>query len=113
VNEILMEKPGEIGWGGNGGFQAMNLAAQIGPPRLMILVGFDMRLDHGVHWHGPHRRGLNNPREANMARWRAAVNGAAKALAGLGITVVNASLESALTAYPKMTLQDALARRSD
>jgi hypothetical protein len=83
VNEILTEKPGEIGWGG-------------------------MRLDRGVHWHGAHRAGLNNPREANMARWRASVNGAAQRLAELGITVINASLDSALTAYPKMPLQEAL-----
>lgn len=93
--------------GGNSGFQALNLAVQFGAKRI-ILVGFDMRLDHGVHWHGPHGKGLNNPRDPLFASWRDALNGAAPTLAALGVEVLNASAISALTAYPIMDLREAV-----
>lgn len=108
TDRILTETPGLVGWAGNGGFQALNLAVQFGPPRVIVLVGFDMRLDRGLHWHGRHGRGLNNPREQNVIRWRRALNDAAQQLADLGILVINASEHSALTAYRKMPLEEAL-----
>lgn len=93
--------------GGNSGFQALNLAVQFGAKRI-ILVGFDMRLDLGVHWHGPHGKGLNNPRDILFASWRDALNGAAASLAGLGVEILNASPVSALTAYPIVDLREAI-----
>lgn len=96
-----------IGWGGNSGFQAVNLAAHFGTKRI-ILVGFDMRVDLGVHWHGDHRAGLNNPTPSSVERWRWILDRAAPDLAERGIEVVNASPVSALTAYPKIDLRQAL-----
>lgn len=107
VDKILTDQPGVIGDGGNSGFQAINIAAQAGVSRI-VLVGFDMRIDNGVHWHGKHAGGLNNPRAANLPRWRAAIDGAAGELQRLGITVINASATSSLSAYPKMSLKEAL-----
>lgn len=104
---IMMDKLGVTGWGGNGGFQSLNLAAQFGAKKI-ILVGYDMRLDKGTHWHGKHSVGLNNPSQKNIDGWRKAIDGAAKSLAALGILVINASLVSALNNYPKMTLEEAL-----
>lgn len=106
---LLTQDAGTIGHGGHGGFQAVNLAAQFGPPSKIILVGFDMRTDLGVHWHGKHTGGLNNPNARQVGRWREAFDSIAPSLAGLGILVINASPISALTAYQKMTLQEALA----
>ncbi|MDA9511170.1 hypothetical protein XI09_42280 [Bradyrhizobium sp. CCBAU 11386] len=106
-DEILVDAPGILGDGGNSGFQAINLAVQCGATRL-ILVGFDMRLDLGVHWHGKHGRGLNNPNGANIARWRCIIDGQASRLAALGVSVINCSAVSALEAYPKMSLSEAL-----
>jgi hypothetical protein len=108
VDRLLTDRPGLIGWGGNSGFHAMNMAVQFGV-RALILVGFDMRLDRGLHWHGRHPRGLNNPTEGTVARWRRVVDGAAPRLAELGVTVINTSTISALGAYPKMSLEEALA----
>ncbi len=107
-DRLRTDKPGVIGWGGNSGFHAMNLAVQFGV-RALILVGYDMRLDRGLHWHGRHPRGLNNPTEGTVARWRRVVDDAAPRLAELGVTVINASPISALGAYPKMSLEEALA----
>lgn len=108
----LIRKPlGRLAWGGtgggNGGFQAINLAVQFGASRL-LLVGFDMRIDLGVHWHGKHERGMNNPSKTTVEKWRAHLDGQAARLKELGVEVINCSLVSALTAYPKMSLEEAL-----
>lgn len=98
---------GVLGWGGNGGFHALNLAVQFGAKRI-VLVGYDMRCDLGLHWHGKHPTGLNNPTPRNVERWRRVIDEAAPILAALGVTVINASPVSMLTAYPKMSLSEAL-----
>ena len=106
-DEILVDRPGILGDGGNSGFQAINLAVQCGAAKI-ILIGFDMRLDHGVHWHGKHGRGLNNPSERNLAKWRRGLDGLAPWFDALGVRVINCSAVSALEAYPKMSLTGAL-----
>jgi hypothetical protein len=107
-DRILLDRRGVIGDGGNSGFQALNLAAQFGA-RCILLVGYDMRLDRGVHWFGKHGRGLNNPGEQHLPRWRAAIDGAADTLKTLGIRVFNCSPVSTLKAYPMMTFDEAMA----
>jgi hypothetical protein len=67
-----------------------------------------MRIDRGLHWHGKHEGGLNNPNNGNVKRWRNCIDGAADTLRSLGITVINASPVSALRNYPKMDLMEAL-----
>lgn len=99
---------GGIGWGGNSGFQAVNLAAQFGCRRI-VLVGFDMRVDFGVHWHGNHPGRMNNPTEARVRKWAQRMDAAAADLAEFGVTVINASEISALLAYPKMKFEEAVA----
>lgn len=107
-DEILDEHFGVVGDGGNSGFQLLNLVAQRRPAKI-IMVGFDMRLDHGVHWHGRHVPGLANPHQRNVDRWRRVIDNVAGSFRAMGIAVVNASEVSALTAYPKMPLAEALA----
>lgn len=99
---------GSVGWGGNSGFQALNIAVHF-RCRKIILVGYDMTLANGVHWHGKHPRGMNNPSEQNIARWRRCIDAAADTLRSIGVDVVNASAISALMNYPKMTLTEAFA----
>lgn len=110
-SDILTDHPGRVGWGGtkggNGGFHCCNLTVQLGVARL-LLVGFDMRIDRGVHWHGPHQRGLDNPARSTVEKWRAHLDSLAGRFVELGVTVINCSDVSALTAYPKMDLQKAL-----
>lgn len=85
--------------------------------RRVVLVGYDMTLEHGVHWHGRHgvwidSRGRtqrpNNPSLSSVKRWRAAIDSEAIRLEQAGIEVINASPISALTAFPVMTLPVAL-----
>jgi hypothetical protein len=107
-NELLVEEAGHIGWGGNSGFHGLNLAVQFGAARI-VLVGYDMTLLNGVHWHGPHAARLNNPTGRALVRWAEILDAQAPLLAGLGVEVLNASPVSALAAYPKVSLEEALA----
>lgn len=105
---LVLNRPGVIGWGGNGGFHALNLAVQFGA-RKIILVGYDMTLNAGIHWHGPHvGPNMTNPTSSNVKRWRTAVDGTAPVLLKLGVKVINASMVSTLQNFPKMTLEQAL-----
>lgn len=97
---------GYVGWGSNGGFNALNFAAHL-EPRRIILVGFDMTVKHGVHWHGPHE-GLGNPVEFQVERWIRAVDGAAKPIRRMGVEVVNSSSISRLENYRKMAFLEAI-----
>jgi hypothetical protein len=108
-DEMLFDRPGYIGAGGNSGFQATNLAAQFGAAGI-ILIGIDCNLEHGEHWHGRHPYHMNNPAPSNVKRWRGAFDGAGGKLQALGVDVVNCSPISALKNYPKMTVGEALAR---
>lgn len=107
LHELVFEPAGRIGWGGNGGFHALNIVCQFGAKKI-ILVGYDMTLREGSHWHGKHGDGLNNPRQGNVDRWRATLDAQAPTLAKRGIEVVIGSPGSALTAYRKLDLLEAL-----
>lgn len=111
-DEILVHKFGTVGSSGNSGFQALNLAVQFGC-RAVILLGYDMHDQAGIHWHGKHDAALRNPTRASLARWRGVLDAAAPSLEKMSVTVLNASAHSALTAYPKMTFADAMRAAGD
>lgn len=93
--------------GSNSGFQAMGLAVVWGARRVVFL-GLDLSTTGGAsHWHGDHVQPLrNNP--LTLAHFVRAFKHAAPLLADLGVDVVNASRVTALEAFPRMTIQEAL-----
>ena len=108
ANRLLLEPIGTIGSGGNSGFQALNLAAQFGARRILLL-GFDSHDRSGAHWYGRNNwPGANNPDETLFRRWRAAFGVAARELEGLGVEVINVSVFSEVPGFRKSTLADAL-----
>ena len=112
TGRMHMDVAGEIGGGsrrggGNSGFQALNLALQFGAARI-LLVGFDMSLAGGVHWHGAHPARLNNPSARAIGHWAEVLDAVAPAIADLGVEVLNCSPPSALAAYRKANLAEAL-----
>ena len=107
LDRILIEPRGRIGWGGNSGFHALNLAVQSGARRI-ILVGYDLNLEGGVHWHGAHARVLHDPSAINLRRWARILDQQAPLLAELGVEVLNASPTSALQAFRKVDFEEAL-----
>lgn len=102
LNKMVFDHPGVIGAGGNSGFQALNLTVQFGSVDI-ALVGFDMQVDRGVHWHGAHPNG-KNPRPVTIDAWRAHLDNAATSLESRGVSVANCSAASALTQYKKIEL---------
>ena len=90
-----------IHYGDNSGFQALNLAILLGSPYI-VLVGFDMRHVSGKsHFFGDHPQGLFQRQEYQSF---------AKKFdkAPDGVTIINATPDSALRAYPMMDLELAL-----
>jgi len=108
-NTLILNKPGEIGAGGNSGFQALNLAVQFGATGIM-LIGFDLHINDGDHWHGRHPQPLSNPDGFNILRWVSAFERTTGLLKSMDVQVVNCSQYSKLTTYPKMTVEEAMRR---
>lgn len=105
VCQILVEQPGVIGSGQNGGFQALNLAVQFGARRIITLLDY-----RPGRWHGNHpgevRAGGQRPE--TLAKWALTLDGQAGRLAELGVCVIDAANDGALTAFPKMAVPEAL-----
>lgn len=111
VDEFLFDQPGAVGSGGNSGFQMVNLSAQFGATGIG-LVGFDMRIYNSIHWHGSHPSPLRNPDAGQLDVWCRKLDGNAHVLKEQDIDVVNCSSISALTKFPKMTIDEMLERWS-
>lgn len=96
--------PSCIHYGGNSGFQAVNLALLFGARRI-VLVGFDMHAAGGKsHFFGEHPPRLR--RSTNYERFVPAFAEAAKSLPKGAI--INATPGSALRCFPMMPLDEAL-----
>lgn len=93
--------PKKIHYGGNSGFQALNLAILFGSPYI-VLVGFDMRHVGGKsHFFGDHPRELyQRPEYESFVK--------AFGDAPEGVQIVNATPDSAVKCYPMMSLEEAL-----
>jgi hypothetical protein len=96
--------------GCNSGYQAINLAVLMGASKILLL-GYDMQRDANrrAHFFGKHPAPLSNssPYEL-MAR---AFKDLVEPLKHLGIPIVNCTRETALTAFPRQPLHEALAQQ--
>ena len=93
-----------IHYGSNSGFQAINLAILFGAKRI-VLVGFDMRVTDKRHFFGDHPTPLRNT--ANYSNFISAFDRAAKKLPK-DIQILNATPDSALNCFEKVSLEYAL-----
>lgn len=99
--------PNHINYGGNSGFQAVNLAILFGA-RKIVLVGFDMRAVEGKrYFFGNDPRG----RGPGYNTFKSRFDVAAKMLPS-DISIVNATPNSALTSFPMVSLDAALASQT-
>lgn len=101
----LGKTPGVIHQGGNGGYQAINLAYQAGVARI-VLLGFDM---HGTHWHGKYSNGLPNTAPHLFKSWISGFDALAADLLKEGVEVINCAPGSRLTCFPTADLMGVLA----
>jgi hypothetical protein len=100
------EAPDSLRTGHNSGYQALHLAVKAGARRV-VLCGFDMR--GSGHWHPNHLAPLRSVDEAFFAMCRARFQTILAPLAQMGVEVLNCTPGSALTCFPRVALEDALA----
>jgi hypothetical protein len=88
------------------GYQALNLAVHLGARRI-VLLGYDLQPGPGgkSHWFGEHPDGVQSDFPVLLEGFKRIVEPLAKA----GIAVLNASRVTALTGFPRVTLEEALA----
>lgn len=93
-----------IVYGGNSGFQALNVAYLHGV-RDAVLIGFDMGrdADEPGHFFGDHPSSIATP--SPYRDWVEHFNRAAPEIAAAGMTVVNASRKTRLECFPRASLE--------
>lgn len=100
------EDPRFCAWNGNSGAAACCLAYLMGAGRL-VLLGFDMKSEGSVvqNWHKYHRR-EGNPKVhiRHKEQFKQVMVGAK----GCGLEIINASPDSALEGFPKISLEECL-----
>lgn len=105
-NEGLSRAPGVVHSGHNSGYQVLNLAVLMGAQHV-LLAGYDMQRTNGMsHWHGDHVGVLN--RGLNTSLWVKSFETLPPALEQAGVHVVNCSIDTALTCFPRGDLQTCL-----
>lgn len=98
--------PELVKWNKNSGASAINLAFHFGAKRV-VLIGFDMRVrDEQHNWHNNHphtpRKGIYD--ELFLPQFTKIARDAKQ----LGLEIVNATPNSALTVFPMVDLQEVL-----
>lgn len=95
-----------INFGGNSGYQLINLCYHFGASKI-ILLGFDMQRTGGKsHHHGDHPGELN--RSLPFNEWLPRFNQLALDLKAQGVQVVNATRQTALDCFERKDLREAL-----
>lgn len=111
----ILRRAGRDGWstdtacvftGGHSGFQALQIAALAGAARVLLL-GFDA---HPGHFHGQHPRPEVVSVYPHMIQ---TFRRAAATIAAAGVPVINATPGSAIDAFERMNLADALRARDE
>lgn len=91
----------------NSGASAISLAVVAGASRVLLL-GYDCQKTGGkAHWHGDHPRSLGNAK--SISNWPTQFRGVARYAKSKGVEVLNCSRSTALTCFPRASLEDALA----
>ena len=87
--------------GKNSGYQAIGLAYHYGATKI-VLVGYDMK-NPGQHWHGDHPHNWGNA--LGVDDWVSNFYDLAKDLEIMGVDVVNCTIDTAITAFRRDSLE--------
>jgi hypothetical protein len=95
--------------GKHSGYQALNLAVHLGVNRILLL-GYECQLgrDNREHYFGKHPKSIKKGQ--SFICWRRNYATMAGPLKVAGVDVINCSRQTALTAFPRIALEDALAQ---
>lgn len=86
----------------NSGMRAIEFAIEAGAVRVLLL-GYDCSVSSGTHWHGDHSK-TKNPDGSRCNEW-------ARQFSRMhlgGVEVINCSRSTALTCFPRMSLEKAI-----
>lgn len=100
----LETDPGGLRTGRNSGYAAINLAVHLGAARI-VLLGYDM----GVGPKGEAHFLGDKKSQPHYHLFRAAFKTLVAPLAALGIEIVNSTRRTALTCFPQLPIEEALA----
>lgn len=90
----------------NSGAAAIALSAWMGARRI-VLAGYDCQRTGGkTHSHGDHPPSLGNA--MSMPKWGGRFDDCARQMRKFGVEIINASRATALTCFPRGTLEDQL-----
>jgi hypothetical protein len=113
-NRGLEASPFGLKFGGNSGYQAINLAVHLGAKNI-VLHGYDLKTE-GLRTHG--HQGYSTPGLGEKAyecritsaleRFKIAFPMLVQPLKKAGVSVYNANPDSALNCFPKITFEQAL-----
>jgi hypothetical protein len=108
----ISSNPKKVSWNNNSGSAAINIAVNAGAKRV-ILLGFDMKLNTNAqqHWHDLYHR-LNavnrkgKPVGVPFGRHLMGFPEIAKDTAKMGVEILNASPDSAICQFRKVTIKE-------
>lgn len=107
---VYSRDPERLASGGNGGYQAINLAALAGAARI-VLLGYDMKHKAGrQNWHKGHP--IKSP-DRWVRQWIPRFRELAAELKADGVEIFNASEETALDAFPRRPIAELLPHPGD
>lgn len=107
----ISKNPNTVCWNYNSGAAAISLAVHLGAKRI-VLVGFDMKVENNQpHWHNIYNSIEAATLKAKLPPFHKHLEGfpqIAKDAKEMGIEIINASPNSAITVFPKCDVKDLL-----
>lgn len=100
--------PASVALGRNSVYQAINVGVHFGGTRILLL-GVDMKNDHGAHFFGRHPNNTEAPYAVCIQRF--ATMG--EPLKAIGVEVINCTRDTALKVFPRVPLEDVLPMRRE
>lgn len=91
----------------NSGLRAIEFLHEVKGAQKIILLGFDCSVKNGLHFNGPHLN-LKNPTEKRCNVWLQRFSWLADEYKQKGVQVINCSRETAITVFPRMSLEEAI-----
>ena len=102
----LTDNPKKVSWNYNSGAAAINLAVHLGAKKI-VLLGFDMKLqNNNQHWHNVYNTSNKKRFHLPFERHLRGFPNIAKDAEKLGVEILNASPDSAITVFKKVNVKD-------
>lgn len=99
--------PSHVRMGKNSGYQAVHIGLHTGASRI-LLFGLDMTLKYGVHCHGLHPNGLDNPSQYFFDKCLPYWNDLVDPAHVRNCEIINCSSISKITCFQKRTIEEIL-----